>query len=61
MGFPMPQFACYATLPLHHGDKLYIFAAGLEKQFPLQSFEAILRNDHLQAAWKGRALSLLVY
>lgn len=42
-------------------DKLYIFAAGLEKHFPSQSFEATLKKDNLQAAWKGRGLSLLIY
>ena len=51
---------CFFYTPPTPGDKLYIFAACLEKHFTLRSFEATL-NNLLQVAWKGRALSLLIY
>lgn len=42
-----PDLLVILPYPYTKGDKLHIFAAGLEKRFPLLSFEAVLKNDHV--------------
>lgn len=48
-----PMCVLHCPPPTPRG-KFYV----VKKQFPSRSFE---KSDHLQADWKDRALSLLVY